>query len=240
MKCSNNFEFEVSKDVISYYNFTSKEDRLNFIIQENDGRAPLFSNSFFRALGGTTSGNKVVSCLYSDLDDYLSSPPLDLNKVEVEEFSSIKYYALDGIFTTLTSLIPIDIIFRSMRKDKNKLELVFCKIEEDFLEFLNFLISKGALFFSYADPTALPNILGQHFDTWIVNRLVNLLNTTIKLGVFMHICPTLFNELHPHFTFKELYTISYQDEFLKGSTIFGGNCIKSKKASNYYILNNDF
>jgi len=238
MKCIRQNDLEISKEIMGRYNLETPEGRLDYIQQEKEGIFPLFSNSIFFAMGGMTEYNKVKEIMCKDIDEFLNLEDLKKENIEIELLSKAKAYSLDGIFTTLISFVEMSKILRFMRKDVDKLEIVFEKIERNFILFLETLNLNGVRHFSYADPSAMPEILGKHHEKWIVERFVNLLKKLSHLDIVIHVCPILFNDLKKRLDMKNYPVKSYQDEFFseKGFKVVGGSCIKNKNKAFYFYL----
>jgi hypothetical protein len=182
-----------------------------------------------------TEYNKVKKIMCEDIDGFLKIEDLKKNKVDIELVSKAKVYLLDGIFTTLTSFVEMSKILRLMRKDVKKLEMAFEKIEKIFILFIETMNLNGVRHFSYADPSAMPEILGKHHEKWIVERFINLLDKLSHLNIVIHICPILFHDLKKRLDMKNKKVESYQDEFFKekGFKVVGGSCIKNKNNALY-------
>ena len=238
MKCIRQNDLEISKEIMGRYNLETPEGRLDYIQQEKEGIFPLFSNSIFSAMGGMTEYNKVKEIMCKDIDEFLNLEDLKKENIEIESLSKAKAYSLDGIFTTLISFVEMSKALRFMRKDVDKLERAFEKIERNFILFLETLNLNGVRHFSYADPSAMPEILGKHHEKWIVERFANLLKKLSHLDIVIHICPILFNDLKKRLDMKNYPVKSYQDEFFseKGFKVVGGSCIKNKNKALYFYL----
>lgn len=249
MKCMRKNDTEISKDVIKKYDLTKPEGRLEYILNEKEGFFPVFSNVIFRIMGGVTEFDKVKEIMFENVEDFLTIEDLDLDKLnknidlDLEFLSLGKIYSLDGIFTTLISFIKMNNILKLMRKDKDKLEKAFEKIEKNFVLFVVVLNLKGVKYFSYADPSAMVQILGKYHERWIVERFVDILDKLSHLEVVIHICPTLFNEIKkiPKMQDKKIKikkVENYQKEFFKekGFKVIGGSCIKNKNKGIYSVF----
>ncbi len=237
MKCIRQDDVEVSKEVMDRYDLKSPEGRLSYILEVKEGFAPAFSNTLFAAMGGATEYNKVKEIMFTDIDEFLRSEDLRVERIDFDLLSEAKVYSLDGIFTTLTSLVDMTKVLKHMRRDREKLEAAFEKVEKNFILFVETLADKGIDRFSYADPSAMPEILGKHFEGWIVNRFVNLLNRLAHLDIAIHICPILFKTLKEGLKMHSSKVERYQETFLReeGFKVVGGSCIKNKKGALYYF-----
>lgn len=238
MKCIRQNDVEISKEVMNRYDLKTPEGRLDYILKEKEGFFPVFSNSIFSAMGGITEYNKVKEIMCEDIDEFLMVADLKIENIDIEAVSKAVVYSLDGIFTTLISFIEMSKVLRLMRKDVEKLERAFEKIEKNFILFLETMSLSGVRHFSYADPSAMPKILGKHHEKWIVDRFIDLLDKLSHLEIVIHICPILFNDIKKIRDLKNYPVKSYQDEFFKekGFKVVGGSCIKNKKAGIYYSL----
>ncbi|UUV17974.1 hypothetical protein NRK67_11845 [Fusobacteria bacterium ZRK30] len=238
MKCIRENDLEISKKIMDSYNLKTPEGRLEYILQEKEGFFPLFSNSLFGAMGGMTEYNKVKEIMCKNIDEFLNLEDLKKENIDIEDLLKAKVYSLDGIFTTLISFVEISKMLRFMRKDTDKLETAFEKIERNFILFLETLNLNGVRHFSYADPSAMPEILGKYHERWIVERFVNILDELSHLDIVIHICPVLFNGLKKRLDMKSYPVESYQDEFLneKGFKVVGGSCIKNKNKALYFYF----
>lgn len=238
MKCIRQNDVEISKEIMNRYDLKTPEGRLDYVLKEKEGFFPVFSNSIFSAMGGTTEYNKVKKIMCEDIDEFLMVADLKIENIDIEAVSKAKVYSLDGIFTTLISFIEMSKILRLMRKDVDKLDMAFKKIEKNFILFLETMSLNGVRHFSYADPSALPEILGKHHEKWIVDRFIDLLDKLSHLDIVIHICPILFNDIKKMRDLKNYPVKSYQDEFFKekGFKVVGGSCIKNKEAGIYYSL----
>ena len=236
MKCIRQNDLEISKEIMDRYNLETPEGRLDYIIKEKEGFFPLFSNSIFVAIGGTTEYNKVKEIMCKDIDEFLNLEDLKIENINIEAVSKAKVYSLDGIFTTLISFVEMSKVLRLMRKDVDKLERAFEKIERNFILFLETLNLNEVRHFSYADPSAMPEILGKHHEKWIVERFVTLLDKLSHLDIVIHICPVLFKNLRETMDIKNKKVKCYQGEFLneEGFKVVGGSCIKNKKEAVYF------
>ncbi len=238
MKCIRQNDLEISKEIMGRYNLETPEGRLDYIQQEKEGIFPLFSNSIFSAMGGVTEYNKVKEIMCKDIDEFLNLEDLKIENIDIEAVSKAKIYSLDGIFTTLISFVEMSKVLRFMRKDVDKLETAFEKIERDFILFLETMNLNGVRHFSYADPSAMPEILGRYHQKWIVERFVDLLKKLSHLDIVIHVCPILFNDLKKRLDMKNYPVKSYQDEFFseKGFKVVGGSCIKNKNKALYFYF----
>jgi hypothetical protein len=238
MKCIRQNDLEISKEIMGRYNLEIPEGRLAYILQEKDGFFPLFSNSLFGAMGGMTEYNKVKEIMCRDIDEFLNLEDLKKENIDVEDISKAKVYSLDGIFTTLISFVEMSKVLRLMRKDTDKLERAFEKIERDFILFLETLNLNGVRHFSYADPSAMSEILGKYHESWVVKRFIDLLDKLSHLDIVIHICPVLFNDLKKRLDMKNKKVEFYQGEFFneKGFKIVGGSCIKNKDEALYFYF----
>ena len=238
MKCIRQNDLEISKEIMDRYNLETPEGRLDYILKEKEGFFPLFSNAVFRAMEGVTEYNKVKEIMCSDIDEFLNVEDLKKENIDVESLSSAKLYSLDGIFTTLISFVEMSKVLRLMRKDVDKLEKAFEKIERNFILFLETLNLNGVRHFSYADPSAMPEILGKHHEKWIVERFVNVLAKLSHLDIVIHICPVLFKNLKEIMDIKNKKVKCYQDEFFneEGFKVVGGSCIKNKNEAVYFYF----
>ena len=238
MKCLRQNDLEISKIIMDRYDLETPKGRLEYIMQEKEGFFPLFSNSIFNAMGGITEYNKVKEIMCKDIDEFLNLEDLKKEDIDIEGVSKAKIYSLDGIFTTLISFVKMNKVLRLMRKDVDKLEIAFEKIERHFILFLETLNLNGVRHFSYADPSAMPEILGMHHGKWIVKRFIDLLKKLSHLDIVIHICPILFNDLKKIKDIKNKKVKFYQDEFFneKGFKIVGGSCIKNKKEAVYFYF----
>ena len=238
MKCIRRNDLEISKQIMDRYNLEIPEGRLDYILQEKEGFFPLFSNSLFSAMGGMTEYNKVKAIMCSNVDEFLNLEDLKKENIDIEDVSKAKVYSLDGIFTTLISFVEISKVLRLMRKDTDKLERAFEKIERNFILFVETLNLNGVRCFSYADPSAMSEILGKHHENWVVKRFIDLLDKLSHLDIVIHICPVLFNDLKKRLDMKNYPVESYQDEFFneKGFKVVGGSCIKNKNEALYFYF----
>lgn len=238
MKCVRQNDLEISKEIMDRYNLETPEGRLDYITKEKEGFFPLFSNSLFSAMGGTTEYNKVKEIMCSGIDEFLMVADLKIENIDIESVSKAVVYSLDGIFTTLISFIEMSKVLRLMRKDVDKLERAFEKIERNFILFLETLNLNGVRHFSYADPSAMPEILGKYHEKWIVDRFINLLDKLSHLDIVIHICPILFNDLKKRLDLKNKKVKCYQDEFFyeEGFKVVGGSCIKNKNEAVYFYF----
>ena len=238
MKCIRQNDLEISKEIMDGYNLETPKGRLDYILKEKEGFFPLFSNAIFSTMGGMTEYNKVKEIMCRDIDEFLNLENLKKEDVDIEEVSKAKVYSIDGIFTTLISFVEMSKVLRLMRKDREKLERAFEKIERNFILFLETLNLNGVRHFSYADPSAMPEILGRHHERWIVERFINLLDRLSHLDIVIHICPILFNDLKKRLDMKNYPVDSYQDEFFneKGFKVVGGSCIKNKNEARYFYF----
>lgn len=238
MKCIRQNDLEISKEIMDRYNLKTPEGRVDYILQEKDGFFPLFSNSLFSAMGGITEYNKVKEIMCSDVGEFLDLEDLKKENIDIEDLSKAKVYSLDGIFTTLISFVEMSKLLRLMRKETDKLEAAFEKIEKNFILFLETLNLHGVRHFSYADPSAMPEILGRYHERWIVERFIDLLGKLSHLEIVIHICPVLFNDLKKRLDMKNYPVESYQDEFFnaKGFKVVGGSCIKNKNEGLYFYF----
>lgn len=237
MRCIRQDDVEISKEIADRYDLDSPEGRIEYILREKDGFAPVFSNGLFAAMGGKTEYNKVKEVMYRDLDDLIEADDFIDDNIKAELLSKVKVYSLDGIFTTLTSLVDMSRVLRLMRKDPEKLEAAFEKVERNFIFFVETLATKGVPLFSYADPAAMPEIMGRYYEGWIVERFVSLLDKLSHLDIAIHICPVLFTEVRERLDMKGKRCENYQKTFLmeSGFRIVGGSCIKNKEKGTYYF-----
>ena len=237
MRCIRQDDVEISREVMDRHNFDKPEGRLEYILEGKEGFAPVLSNALFAAMGGLTEHNKVKKIMCKDIDEFLKVGDLRGDKIDFELLSEAKVYSLDGIFTTLTSFVDMGKVLRLIRKDVEKLETAFEKIERNFILFVETLALNGVSRFSYADPSAMPEILGKHFERWIFNRLVNLLNELSHLDIVVHICPILFKDLKERLGMEGKIVENYQETFLRedGFKVVGGRCIKNKDRAAYYF-----
>jgi len=237
MRCIRQGDVEISKDIVDRYDLDSPEGRLEYILREKDGFAPVSSNGLFAAMGGKTEHNKVVEVMYKNIDDFLEAKDLRKDSVDLELLSEAKVYSLDGIFTTLTSVVDMSRVLRSMRKDPEKLEAAFEKVERNFISFVETLAVGGVTHFSYADPAAMPEIMGRYYEGWIVERFVDMVNKLSHMDIALHICPVLFMELRGRMDMKRKKCENYQETFFReiGFRIAGGSCIKNKERGTYYF-----
>ena len=236
MRCIRQDDVEISKEILSRYNLESPEGRLEYIQREKEGFAPVFSNGLFAAMGGPTEHNKVKEVMYKSLDDFLEAEDLKEDSVDFELLSQAKVYSLDGIFTTLTSFVDMSRVLRSMRKDPEKLEAAFEKLERNFISFMELLTAQGVTHFSYADPAAMPEIMGRYYEKWLVERFVDMIKKLSHMGIAIHICPVLFMELKEKLNMKRVKCENYQETFFRetGFRVVGGSCIKNKERGTYY------
>ncbi|MCS5422505.1 MULTISPECIES: hypothetical protein [Psychrilyobacter] len=238
MKCIRQNDVEISKKIMDKYDLETPQGRLDYILKEKEGFFPLFSNSIYSAMGGKTEYNKVKEIMCKDMDEFLNIADLKIENIDIEAVSKARVYSLDGIFTTLISFVEMSKVLRLMRKDVDKLEAGFEKIERDFILFLETLNLNGVRHFSYADPSAMPEILGRYHQKWIVERFMKLLDKLSHLDIVIHICPVLFNDIKKMQNMENYPVESYQDEFLseKGFKVVGGSCIKNKNEGVYFYF----
>ncbi|MEI6856596.1 hypothetical protein [Psychrilyobacter sp.] len=243
MKCIRQNDVEISKEAMKKYDLETPKGRLDYILQEKEGFFPLFSNSMFSAMGGMTEYNKVKKITCSDVDEFLKIEDLKKENIDLEAVSKAKVYSLDGIFTTLISFVEMSKVLRLMRKDVDKLETAFEKIEKNFILFLETMNLNEVRCFSYADPSAMLEILGKYHEKWVVTRFIDLMDKLSHLDIVIHICPTLFNVLKKIWdiqgkNIKRKKVESYQDEFFKekGFKVVGGSCIKNKAEALYFYF----
>lgn len=238
MKCIGELEIEVSKEELSHYDLLSIGGVEKFILEKKDGFAPLFSNELFNILGGETEGNKVKKIMFDKVDDIFTlSTTMDETKVIVPQ--NIKFYCVDGMFSLLTSFVPLEKILPLLRKDPCKLEKIFDRVEKYIIDYITDLSKKGVTHISYADPSVLPQILGNKYTGWIITRLVNLLKNLSHLDLVIHLCPILLDEMKEHGEAGK--TDNYQENILlmDGFIVTSGSCIKNKNSGKYYLFSKE-
>ncbi len=237
MKCIRQNDVEVSKEIVNRYDLESPKGRLDYILREKEGFAPVFSNGLFTAMGGKTEYNKVKEVMYQEVEDLLNGEDIERDNIDFELLFQAKVYSLDGIFTTLTSLVDMSRVLRLMRKDPDKLDAAFEKVERNFIFYVETLVTEGISRFSYADPAAMPEIMGRYYEKWIVERFADLTDKLSHLDIAVHICPVLFSKLKDRLEVKGKRCEKYQETFLRetGFRIVGGSCIKNKTQGTYYF-----
>ncbi len=121
-------------------------------------------------LGNDRVGPRVKECIYKNVSDLLNIDydiaftsgriKTVLDAVKILSLENDVILNVNGIFTLLSSLIDINILYKAMRKEKENVLLVFEKIKDYILRFVDEGLKNGAKVISYADPVGDVKIMG--------------------------------------------------------------------------------
>ncbi len=147
-------------------------------------------------------------------------------------------FQISGPLTVLNSLLPAELLFRSLRKEPEKVLELFRRFAEDSLHFAKLAEEAGADIISYADPMGGVGIIGPKFTELITQNFtvdfLRKLDKTLDPKTMVLLCPktsfallgTEAAQWQEHPLTKKM---SYGEAALsmKGSARFGGqSCVK--------------
>ena len=156
-------------------------------------------------LKGKKDTPKVKDPVCKTLEEILLLPPIDYQNGRIKEIilacrilkekGECVLYELSGPFTILSSLIDLTIVFRAVRKDREKLLLVYKKLEEELLIFSRILIEEGAGAISYADPAVAAEIIGEKTAIEVMEQytypFLKTLSKEVNKRALLILCPKL-------------------------------------------------
>lgn len=104
------------------------------------------------------------------IDELLALPSIDLDAPRLRatlqacqllhsEGEAVAF-AVSGPFTILNSLVDLTVVFRAIRKEPQKFEMLISKLSDEILRFICAVRDSGADLVSYADSAATVGILG--------------------------------------------------------------------------------
>ena len=116
------------------------------------------------------SSPRAGSPICRTIDELLALPSIDLDAPRLRatlqacqllhsEGEAVAF-AVSGPFTILNSLVDLTVVFRAMRKEPQKFEMLISKLSDEILRFICAVTDSGAELISYADSTATVGILG--------------------------------------------------------------------------------
>ncbi len=102
-------------------------------------------------------------------------------------------FQLSGPLTVLNSLLPAELLFRSLRKEPEKVLVLLHKFGEDSLHFAKLAEKAGAHIISYADPMAGVGIIGPKFAELLTKTFtadyLQKLDAVLEKETMILLCP---------------------------------------------------
>ena len=131
-------------------------------------------------LGDETAGPRARAYSCETADDLLRLRAIDYESGRIHEtLKACKYLhekgevpllMMSGPFTILNVLIDAANVFRYMRKEPEKMQLVFDKIQKELLRFVAKAVDYGAAIISYADSAGSLRIVGPRYVEYMVGH----------------------------------------------------------------------
>lgn len=126
--------------------------------------------------GDGTAGPRACDYICQSLEEVEKLPGIDIENGRMRETLEAGrilresgyevLFQISGPFTIWNTLIDIKSIFKGIRKEPNRMEKLFGRMEEELLGLIGAVRRSGVRFFSYADSAGGMRILGPHMMEW--------------------------------------------------------------------------
>ena len=161
-----------------------------------------------KALGGDifpgddTAGPRTRAYIYKNMDElklFSFNDFKDLNNLaqackDLKARGEKVAWMITGPISIISSLLPIEQIFKTWRKEPDKIIKAFNELKDALLDSVKLICEAGCDFISYADPAGNLDILGprngvfisQHFTAPFLKEAIEICK---KYGTVLSVCP---------------------------------------------------
>lgn len=154
-------------------------------------------------LGNGNTGPRAKDYACFSLEEVLNLPEIDYTKGRIslvlaacEELvnqGEQVVLEISGPFTILNTLIDLKYVFRGLRKEPEKVNLIFEKLQSELLRFVEQAERRGVRYISYADSAGSVNIVGPKVAKQIVEiftyPFLKKLEKQTKIDTMIMLCP---------------------------------------------------
>lgn len=131
-------------------------------------------------LGNGEYGPRAKSYICDTVEDLINLPSIDFDKGRISEvLKACKVLKeegenvalmISGPFTILNILMDTTLVFKALKKEKEKMKIVFDKFQKELLRFIEKAIDSGVNIISYADSSGALNIIGPKNMEYMVDN----------------------------------------------------------------------
>lgn len=111
----------------------------------------------------------------------------------LQEHGEKLIFQISGPMTILGSLVPPEVLYRSLRKEPERLLLLFEKVGELLLDLMKHLEQQDVSLFSYADPSEGVNLIGPKFAEKIAKEFtlgfLQKMDKSLEKNSLVYLCP---------------------------------------------------
>lgn len=201
-------------------------------------------------LGDWKNGPRISNFAFSKLEELEHIKDIDFTKNRINEvLTACKILVAEGErvvlnvqgpYTIAQALIDPRVLFKALRKDKEKLEVLLGTIEDFVVDYIREALKRGVQIISYGDSSGTLDILGPNLYGELSGKYnVNVLRRVSALidNQILHVCGVTSAALHngglinstkivyeEELTYEEALRKAMKDK--KHIKIFGHNCIK--------------
>lgn len=156
--------------------------------------------------GDAITGPRAKEFIYDNLIDILDIGEIDFEKGRIYEvLKAIKMLSLEGEdivfevsgpFTILNSLVDSEVLFKTLRKDRDLMKKVYDKIGKEIYKFIDFAIKNGAKYISFADSAAAVGIIGpkytkEYVEDFLYEFIKQIVELSKNKSATILICPRI-------------------------------------------------
>ena len=153
------------------------------------------------------AGPRPGSYVYNSLEEIIEISITDSLEIqlllnackELKSQGETVAFMVTGPISILSNLMDLTVLFKTWRKSPEKIQRAFSIIEAVLLEYIEGISKSGADIISFADPAGNPDILGDKYNTFLIEIfLLRFLKQAIKVcspGTLLCICPLAASNL---------------------------------------------